>query len=120
MPLPEYLYHATSNDTAKLIMASENSGLEPRSGGEDEEKKYLCMSASEKGAITLQNRANDIIFRVKGEALDADLWKEAGAGKQEWRGKQTILKGLLEYRRSLGNADQKKWKESKGWPKFGK
>jgi hypothetical protein len=119
MALPEYLYHATSNETAKLVMASENSGLEPRSGGENE-VKYLCMSASEKGAITLQNRANDIIFRVKGEALDAKLWEKAGAGKQEWRGTQTILKGLLEYRRSLGNADQKKWRESKVWPKFGK
>jgi hypothetical protein len=100
--MPTYLYHATSAETAKLIANKDSgTGLKAMSGAKDQEK-YLCMSGTEKGAVTLNSRANDVIFRVKFSDLDEKKWTKTGAGKEEWRGTQSIDKGLLEYRRNLG------------------
>ena len=92
------------------IAGNEGTGLKPLSGKEG--AKYLCMSEKEDGAITLQNRANDVKFRVLFSALDAAKWKKDGAGKEEWRSPEGIAKNLLEYRRNLGTAAQKAWKSA--------
>src|SRR5882672_6316579 len=107
--MPVYLYHATPYEIAKKIAGNEGTGLESRSGKEG--AKYLCMSGKFEGAVTLKPRANDIVFRVKFSALDATKWKTVKAGLEEWRGEgQSIPKNLLEYRRKLGNEEQKAWK----------
>jgi RNA:NAD 2'-phosphotransferase (TPT1/KptA family) len=105
--LPAYLYHATPRETLPLVA---EGGLKALSvGGSD--KPYLCMSGVEDGATTLQRRASDIVFRVASSRLNAQDWKQSGAGKQEWRSFNGIPPGLLEYRRFLGTTEQKTWRK---------
>ena len=105
MPLPKYLYHATAIEIAKEIA---KTGLEARSGGES--SKYLCMSGVESGAITLKNKASDIIFRVATSKLNENEWTKDGAGKEEYRSLNGIEASKLEYRRNLGSDDQITWR----------
>jgi hypothetical protein len=90
-----HLFHATSHENAFLIVRG--VGLEPRSGG----GTYLCMSASEKGATTLERKATDVIFCVSVAHLTLANWHEEGAGEKEWRGTDTIPIANLIYRRYL-------------------
>ena len=106
--LPPYLYHATSKEYAQNIA---KNGLEPISG-EEKGDPYLCMSAAESGAVTKYSQATDIIFRVEGSKLNESDWKEKGAGKSELRSLKGIPGNLLEYRRNLGTAEQKKWRSA--------
>jgi hypothetical protein len=108
-----YLYHATSRATADLIMAPGGS-LECRSGVAP--NMYLCMSATQQGAVTLNPTAGDIIFRVWFPALPAPNWVAAGAGLQEWRGTVAIPNTNLEYRRSLGTPVQTTWRPGGNYP----
>ena len=113
MPMPDYLYHATPKTNAQGIV---DNGLEPRSvGGED--TKYLCMSGTEDGAVTLGARANDVIFRVNSSLLTAGLWGERGAGKKEWRGTEKISADFLEYRRNLAKTGfETAWRDKNEYP----
>lgn len=104
--IPDFLYHAAPLEAALKIA---NTGLKPMSKG-GRPKAYLCMSAVEEGATTLQRKASDIVFRVAGAKLNKSEWEKSGAGKEEWRSEKEIDKGLLECRRFLGTAEQKKWK----------
>lgn len=115
MPMPVYLYHATTKANAKFIIGRSGTGLEPRSVG-GEEDKYLCMSGTEKGAATLGAQASDVILRVKSADLDADTWSERGAGKKEWRSTEGVPKDKLEYRRNLGTPEQIRWRSYLEWP----
>jgi hypothetical protein len=107
--MPTYLYHATSSEVAPLVTAN---GLLCRSkGNKDDNTLYLCMSAQESGATTLQRKANDVIFRVVYTDLNSSAWKAIGAGQKEWRGTEPVGVNKLEYRRYLGNASQKTWRK---------
>ena len=112
MPVPTYLYHATSNLHAATIAIG---GLEARSVGRAAEA-YLCMSGTEAGARTLQGKASDIIFRVKGSSLDVASWSQRGAGQNEWRSTEGIAAASLEYRRNLGTATQTTWRSASVYP----
>jgi RNA:NAD 2'-phosphotransferase (TPT1/KptA family) len=103
--MPTYLYHATAKENVLSIKAS---GLEPRSVG-GSPVKYLCMSGTESGAITLGNKASDVKLRVKCSELNISEWSESGAGKKEWRSDKGISSDKLECRRNLGSEEQKKW-----------
>ncbi len=119
--MPTYLYHAAPWKNpkgvmvAKAIAGNDGSGLKPLSGKEGD--KYLCMSEKESGAVTLNPRANDIIFRVLFSSLNEDNWKKIGAGKGEWRGEGvSIPRNLLFYRRKLGTKAQTSWKSALLFP----
>lgn len=105
--LPTYLYHAAPKNIASLIG---KSGLIPRSKGDaNDHTLYLCMAAEESDALTLENRANDVIFRVGTSVLTAANWRKKGA-VTEWRGTDSIPAASLSCRRNLGTAAQKAWR----------
>lgn len=112
--MPTYLYHATSSEVAPLVAA--NGLLCLSSGSKDDPTLYLCMSAQESGATTLQRKANDVIFRVRFDDLNSSAWKVKGAGQAEWRGTEPIEAGKLEYRRYLGTESQKTWRSVSKFP----
>ena len=112
--MPETLYHATSSEVAVLVAAG---GLQCRSKGDkDDDTLYLCMSAEESGATTLQRKANDVIFRVAFDQLNSSAWKAAGRGQKEMRGTEEISFDKLEYRRYLGTASQRTWRPISEFP----
>jgi len=74
------LYHATPFATAILIVDS--GFLRPMSRGLNE-PPHLCMSASLKGAVTLESRANDIIFKLPEESVVIADFELRGAGERE-------------------------------------
>lgn len=104
--LPQYFYHATPKKNARAIA---QNGLQARSVG-GQEGAYLCMSGVESGATTLGRAASDIVFRVASSNLDPQSWTKSGAGKEEWRSTADVPGASLEYRRYLGNAEQKTWR----------
>ncbi|MBN3895955.1 MAG: DUF4157 domain-containing protein [Nostoc sp. NOS(2021)] len=104
--LPPYFYHATSKANARAIA---QNGLQPRSVG-GQQGTYLCMSGVRNGATTKERAASDIIFRVKSSNLNAQSWTKQGAGTEEWRSTAGVPGNLLEYRRYLGNDQQKAWR----------
>lgn len=112
MPMPEYLYHATSRTSADKIA---EDGLKPLSGG-GKGTLYLCMSGDKSGATTTYQQATDIIFRVKGSSLNASSWIKSGAGKEEWRGTESIPAASLEYKRFLGTNKQRSWRKAEFFP----
>jgi hypothetical protein len=112
--MPTHLYHATSSEIAILVA---KNGLQCRSkGNKGDDTLYLCMSAVESGATTLQRKANDVIFRATYADLNSSAWKATGAGEKEWRGTEPIGADKLMYRRYLGSASQKTWREVSVFP----
>lgn len=110
------LYHATSIENARLIIAS--GTLEPRSGKKLNEVAYLCMSSSFEGATTLYSAASDIIFKLPEGNFTIANFKLEGAGKAEYRTTQAIPVSDLLFRRKLGTDDQIRWRSCADFKKF--